>query len=394
MEEESHYASALRTTAEKILREFKLVGSQKFFTEIFGSLTGIAAVIDQNRQIVFANNEFLSLLGIHSLESVLGKRPGEVVSCVHSAEEPSGCGTTRACAYCGVVNAILESQNTGKKSIREARITTATDEKFKSWDFNVISTPVSFSDELFYVLVLQDISDAKRREALERIFYHDLLNSIGGLNGLLSVLKEGVNKEEAAELINLSEESSRNIMEAILIQRDIRAAENSELIVNIELTNSAEVLDTAIGKIEFHEAVKDRQIIKAHDTVSTNFETDKNLLQRVLVNLLKNALEATEMAGTVTTGITNADDKITFWVKNSEVMPEEVKMQLFQRSFSTKGQGRGIGTYSIRLLTENYLNGKVSFISNKTDGTVFNVELNKKFPPNSRISADNRFKSA
>jgi signal transduction histidine kinase len=306
-----------------------------------------------------------------------------VVSCVHSAEEPSGCGTTRACAYCGVVNAILESQNTGKKSIREARITTVTDEKFKSWDFNVISTPISFSGELFYILVLQDISDAKRSAALERIFYHDLLNSVGGLNGLLTVLKEGVNTEEAAELINLSEESSRNILEEILIQRDIRAAENGELIVNIELTNSTEVLNTAIGKIVFHEAVKDRQIIKAHDTVSTNFETDKNLLQRVLVNLLKNALEATEMTGTVTTGITNSDDKITFWVKNSEVMPEEVKMQLFQRSFSTKGEGRGIGTYSIRLLTENYLNGKVSFISNKTDGTVFSVELNKKFPANS-----------
>jgi nitrogen fixation/metabolism regulation signal transduction histidine kinase len=383
MEDESHYAPALRTTAEKILKEFELVCSQKFFTEIFGTMTGIAAVIDQNRQIVYANNEFLSLLGIHSLESVLGKRPGEVVSCVHSAEEPSGCGTTRACAYCGVVNAILESQDTGKKSTREARITAVTDEKFKSWDFNVISTPISFSGELFYVLVLQDISDLKRRAALERIFYHDLLNSVGGLNGLLTVLKEGVNKEEAAELINLSEESSRNIIEAILIQRDIRAAEKGELIVNIEITNSTEVLDSAIGKIGFHEAAKDRKIIKAHDSVSTNFETDMNLLQRVLVNLLKNALEATDPAGTVTTGITNADDKINFWVKNSEVMPEEVKMQLFQRSFTTKGEGRGIGTYSIRLLTENYLNGKVSFISNNTDGTVFNVELNKKFSANS-----------
>ena len=384
MEEESHYAPALRSTAEKILREIELVGSQKLFTEIFGSMTGIAAVIDQNRQIVYANHEFLSLLGINSLESVLGKRPGEIVSCIHSAEEPSGCGTTRACAYCGAVNAILESQNTGKKSSRETRITAFSGEKFKSWDFNVISTPISFSGELFYVLVLQDISDLKRRAALERIFYHDLLNSIGGLNGLLTVLKEGVNGEEAAELISLSEKSSRNIMDEILIQRDILAAEKGELIVNIEITNSTEVLDSAIGKIGFHEAARDRNIMKAHDSVSTNLETDKNLLQRVLVNLLKNALEATDLAGTVTAGIKNTDDKVTFWVKNSEVMPEEVRMQLFQRSFSTKGEGRGIGTYSIRLLTENYLNGKVSFISNNTDGTVFNVELNKKFPANTQ----------
>jgi sensor histidine kinase regulating citrate/malate metabolism len=55
-------------------------------------------------------------------------------------------------------------------------------------------------------------------------------------------------------------------------------------------------------------------------------------------------------------------------------------MQLFQRSFSTKGTGRGLGTYSIRLLTENYLEGKVSFVSNEAEGTVFSIELNKKFP--------------
>jgi sensor histidine kinase regulating citrate/malate metabolism len=55
-------------------------------------------------------------------------------------------------------------------------------------------------------------------------------------------------------------------------------------------------------------------------------------------------------------------------------------MQLFQRSFSTKGNGRGIGTYSIKLLTENYLKGKVSFFSNEEEGTVFSIELNKLFP--------------
>jgi sensor histidine kinase regulating citrate/malate metabolism len=67
-------------------------------------------------------------------------------------------------------------------------------------------------------------------------------------------------------------------------------------------------------------------------------------------------------------------------VKNDQVIPEDIQKQLFQRSFSTKGTGRGIGTYSIKLLTENYLKGKVSFVSNETDGTVFSIELNKKFP--------------
>jgi len=380
MEEKTHFAPAVRSTTEQILKEYDLVGSQKFFTEVFGAMTGIGAVIDKNRQIVYANDDFLSLLGINTLDPILGKRPGEVISCIHAADESSGCGTSLSCAYCGAVNAILESQKTGKKSTKETRITSEVEGKLRSWDLNIISTPVLIAGNLFYVLVLQDISDEKRRSALERIFFHDLLNSAGGLNGLLTILKDGATPEETRELINLSEEASRNIIEEILLQRQIRAAENGELKVKIEPTNSIELLDSAIGKIGFHEAGRDRSIIKDKNSANIDFESDKILLQRVIINLLKNALEATELSGVVTTGIENNEEKIALWVKNDQVIPEDIQKQLFQRSFSTKGTGRGIGTYSIKLLTENYLKGKVSFVSNETDGTVFSIELNKKFP--------------
>lgn len=380
MEDLTHFASAERTTAEQILKEYELIGSQKIFTEIFGTITGIGGVIDNNRQIVYANNELLSLLGIKTLEPILGKRPGEFISCVHSGEEESGCGTSHACAYCGAVNAILESQRTGMKSMRETQISTLIDGKHKSWDLNVISTPISFNEEVFYILILQDISDEKRRVALERIFFHDLLNSMGALNGLLSILREESNPDDKHELIKLSEDISQNVIDEILSQRQIRAAETGELEINIELCNSIELLDSAVGKINFHEAGNGKNIIRTEDSVNMFFSTDKILLQRVIINLLKNALEATQMNGTVTTGIRDNDDKIIFWVKNDQLIPKDVQMQLFQRSFSTKGTGRGLGSYSIRLLTENYLEGKVNFISNETDRTVFSIELYKKFP--------------
>ena len=380
MDEGTHFASAKRTPADKILKEYELVGSEKFFTEIFGAITGIGAVIDQNRQIVYANENFLTLFGINTLETILGKRLGEVVSCIHSAEEPSGCGTSVSCAYCGAVNVIMESQKTGAKSIRETRISTVVDGKLKSWDLNIISTPVTLSGTRFYVLVLQDISAEKRRAALERIFFHDLLNSVGGLNGLLTILKDGTNPEENRELINLSEEASRDIIEEILLHRQIRAAEIGELNVNIELTNSFEVIDSAIRKMGFHEAGINKKIIKAENSVNIELETDKILLQRVIINLMKNALEASQNGDAVSVGIDNIGEKIRFWVKNDQAIARDIQMQLFQRSFSTKGNGRGIGTYSIKLLTENYLKGKVSFASNESDGTVFSIELNLKFP--------------
>ena len=52
-------------------------------------------------------------------------------------------------------------------------------------------------------------------------------------------------------------------------------------------------------------------------------------------------------------------------------MPPKVQLQVFQRSFSTKGLGRGLGTYSMRLLTQRYLGGTVSFSSKEGEGTEF-----------------------
>jgi sensor histidine kinase regulating citrate/malate metabolism len=49
-------------------------------------------------------------------------------------------------------------------------------------------------------------------------------------------------------------------------------------------------------------------------------------------------------------------------------------MQIFQRSFSTKGVNRGIGTYSIKLFTERYLRGKAWFTTDKLNGTNFYVK--------------------
>ena len=381
MEDETHFAPALRSTKEQIFKEFELVGSQKFFTEMFGALTGIGAVLDETRQIVYANNDFLSFLGIDSVESILGKRPGEVISCTHATDEASGCGTSFACAYCGAINAILESQISGKKTVKETRITRDIGGKTQSWDMNIISTPIQLSGDQFYVLVLQDISDEKRRTALERIFFHDLLNTAGGLNGLLNILKAGADPGEERELINLSEEASRNILDEIMLHRQIRAAEMGDLQINIETVNSLDFLSSSVGKIRLHEVGKNKTIIISDTTANIDFETDKNLFQRVIINLLKNALEATETEKSVTAGVESDGLKIRFWVKNDSVIPHDIQMQLFQRSFSTKGLGRGIGTYSIRLLVENYLKGKVSFISNETEGTIFSVELNIYFPP-------------
>ncbi|MGK9476341.1 ATP-binding protein [Melioribacter sp. OK-6-Me] len=102
------------------------------------------------------------------------------------------------------------------------------------------------------------------------------------------------------------------------------------------------------------------------------------MLVRSLGNLLKNTLEASKTGDTVTVKTVIGDDQIIFSVHNPAFMPQDVQMQIFNRSFSTKeGTGRGLGTYSTRLFIEKYLNGEVYFHSNEEEGTVFNIKLKR-----------------
>jgi len=75
-------------------------------------------------------------------------------------------------------------------------------------------------------------------------------------------------------------------------------------------------------------------------------------------------------------------DNVIFSVHNETVMPQDVQWQIFSRSFSTKGKGRGMGTYAMKLLTEKYLSGKVYFESEKGSGTTFFLEMPAKLQKN------------
>ena len=90
---------------------------------------------------------------------------------------------------------------------------------------------------------------------------------------------------------------------------------------------------------------------------------------------------ATAAGGTVTLGSQAQGDTVSFTVHNPTVMPPAVQLQIFSRSFSTKGSGRGLGTYSIKLISEKYLHGQVSFVSKAGEGTRFTVRYPRVLPP-------------
>ena len=300
-------------------------------------------------------------------KSFYGQRFGETIKCIHALRE-GGCGTTKFCKTCGGAQAIQTAIN-NIPDVRECRIQ-RDDDVINVLDLRVRTTPLEIEEEKFTILVITDISHEKRRRAMERIFFHDVINSVGIVRGMADLLQLGP-AEEHAKYTKMLYLSADMLIREIMAQRDMVTAENHELIVNIDLINSLKILDKVKSFYTNHPKAHQRHIHIDSSSDEIGFSSDKTLLLRVVGNMLKNALEAITPDQSVTLGCCQKSARVEFWVHNPGVMPEDVKLQVFQRSFSTKADDRGLGTYSMKLLSERYLQGQVSFTSTQENGTVF-----------------------
>lgn len=361
------FAPAERSSVEVVEQQKRYFSEWPLLTKLINSVPEIIMILNKNRQIVFSNQSLLAALGVQDDKAVCGRRPGEVLDCIHATESECGCGTTEFCSTCGGVKAILKSQK-GEADVKECRIIQKS--TGDALDLRVYATPLEIHNERFTVFTVSDISHEKRRQNLERIFFHDILNTAGTLQGYTELLVDA-DADELQELSESVHRISEKLMEEIQAQRQLIAAENNELVVNTVEIHSLEFLDDVIEMYKSHRVARDRHLLLDTNVADIEFESDETLLTRVIGNMVKNALEACVHGETVTVGCKAHEGTIEFWVHNPAFMPREVQLQLFQRSFSTKGAGRGLGTYSMKLLSERYLKGHVSFTTSKNEGTTF-----------------------
>lgn len=368
------YAPALRKSQEAIIKEYDELQKINFIQEIFNSLPYLAMILNQERQIVFLNESMLNELGLKDVFVALGQRPGEILHCIHSKENPAGCGTTKACRYCGAVNTILLAQQSKTKQEGECRISSVINGQLTAFDLQISANPIIFFNQQYLLVSIQDISDAKRKQILEKTFFHDIMNSLSGLLMGVSLLKN--NLTQADPIVEILDLASNQIVEEIEKQRDLISMEKDELVVKFETLSVKQIIkDLTEQYHQLFEKQRKKIILPQADAPDISFQTDKVLFKRVLSNLMKNALEAVKPGENITISLELKAPWIFISIHNPGYMQPEIQSQIFQRSFSTKGKGRGIGTYSIKLITEKYLKGEVSFYSTPEAGTVFTVKI-------------------
>ena len=106
---------------------------------------------------------------------------------------------------------------------------------------------------------------------------------------------------------------------------------------------------------------------------------DKTQLIRVITNLVKNAIQATDREENplIEVKVLSEDSNLKISVSdNGKGISEDVKELIFEPKFTTKTSGMGLGLAMIKNIIEAY-DGSISFTSKEGIGTVFTVILPK-----------------
>jgi signal transduction histidine kinase len=102
---------------------------------------------------------------------------------------------------------------------------------------------------------------------------------------------------------------------------------------------------------------------------------DSTQLQQVLVNLLKNAMQAMTTGGTLTLQTGETSDDV--WVSVSDTgggIPQEQINRIFEPFYTTKKKGTGLGLMIVQRIVRAH-NGRIELESNVGRGTTFRIWL-------------------
>ena len=334
--------------------------------EFVNLVSDFVFAFDGDMRIVCVNTAFDAAFGKGGGSAVLGHSLCKVLDCRH-AQTDTMCGDCDACGHCGWFLAANLARR-GESANGEWRVLTKSGSAF---DFTLRTSPASIRG--FGLCSLTDAYASKRLRVLERSVFHDVANLSVGIKGLLEMVDTS-DAAQTAEYLLLTHSAAAKMTDEILRLRTLREAESGALSPYFGAVSAGELLRAAI--ICYHEEVSARKLAVCVETVEEAvFETDRELVHLILCCVVLNAIEASKRGDPLSVGCTVEGGSVVFQVRNAQVLDDDVRRHLFERSFTTKGEGKGVGLYGARLIAERYLSGALRLESLENKETVFSLRL-------------------
>jgi signal transduction histidine kinase len=331
------------------------------------SLSGVAVLLDDQGLVVAVNGGFLEPLGVGDPPAVLGLGLGSVPVEAATADPAQVAGTTAALA-------VAAAAAGGRPEARVCHMAVQREGSRMDLDMEARATPIEVGGRRFTLVTLADVSGERRRTTQEQVLLHELNNLAAGLSGALGALSDPDPAEarSAAEDLRLL---VARLAREVEVQRALASGRSGTLRTVVEQVRVPALVDQLRRAHQASRAWAGKRL-QVDLPEGLSLATDAALLQRLVAQMLTNAFEATPAGGEVRLSVEATPTEVAFRAWNAGAIPPAIASRVFERYFSTKtGEGRGQGTYALKVFGEACLKGQVSFTSNAAEGTTFELRL-------------------
>lgn len=183
-------------------------------------------------------------------------------------------------------------------------------------------------------------------EEVDRMSRHDLKTPLNSVISFASLIAEDRAVPVAArDMAAMIERAGYRILEMVNRSLDLFRMEQGSYTIQAKPIDVAEIASRAAAELETKYVT-----CELHGHAIARGE--ELLTYSMLANLIKNAVEASPVGGTVRIAIESGED-VTIRIRNSGIVPVELREKFFDK-YTTAGKtgGTGLGTYSARLMAE------------------------------------------
>ena len=141
------------------------------------------------------------------------------------------------------------------------------------------------------------------RDNLTAMLVHDLRTPLTAILGSLEMLRGGQvghMDDLQQEIVEIGTRSSHRLLALINDLLDVNKMESGKMSLKRSLVSPTELVETAVEQIVFLSGGNAVEITRALTPDLPRMQADEDLLRRVLINLLGNAIKFTRASGTVT----------------------------------------------------------------------------------------------
>jgi nitrogen fixation/metabolism regulation signal transduction histidine kinase len=256
------------------------------------------------------------------------------------------------------------------------------------FQLSVYATGFKVRDVLFKLVSIQDIQgeldemEVVAWRKLTRVLTHEIMNSVAPISSLAStaatLLEDSIEGDEGIEDVRGAVRTIRRRSESLLAFVDDYRRLTKVPPPDFDIFSAADLMEDIKTLLKGEMAEAGVHFVSSVDPPTLELTADRQLVEQVLINLVKNAIQA--IAGIVDPEIRveafidNRAHAVIRVVDNGHGIVEEAMDKIFVPFFTTKKEGSGIGLSLSREIMRQH-GGSISATSRPGERTVFRLRF-------------------